>query len=154
MGDTILFCLKLRNTSGSKRTVNGTILLSSTYYTGVTFKDVKEQEIDKTLLDANEGMFKFLLKLLWSFKHFCSFFIILKSPTEKTTLQSVKKHGRQGTGQTILAYCSTDLSHVRWGILSLLISQVSVPGPRGSLVIIHWEITSSLKQFNPFLWKL
>lgn len=54
IGDTVKFCLKVKNNSTSKRTVNGTIVLSSTYYTGVAYKDVKEHDIDKTVLAANE----------------------------------------------------------------------------------------------------
>ncbi|XP_045193132.2 protein-glutamine gamma-glutamyltransferase K-like [Mercenaria mercenaria] len=54
IGDTLKFCLIAKNTSESTRTVNGTLLLSSTYYTGVLHKNVKEQDIDKTVLQPKE----------------------------------------------------------------------------------------------------
>ncbi|XP_053402717.1 hemocyte protein-glutamine gamma-glutamyltransferase-like [Mercenaria mercenaria] len=54
MGDTVKFCLKLKNTSDSTRTVNGTLMLASTYYTGVLHKKVREQDIDKTVLQPKE----------------------------------------------------------------------------------------------------
>ncbi|KAL4235093.1 hypothetical protein ACF0H5_006731 [Mactra antiquata] len=54
VGDGMKVTLKLTNTSGAKRTVNGTVVICSMYYTGVSFKDVKEHSIDGTVLEGNE----------------------------------------------------------------------------------------------------
>ncbi|XP_053385851.1 hemocyte protein-glutamine gamma-glutamyltransferase-like [Mercenaria mercenaria] len=50
MGDSLMFCLVVKNTSVSRRTVNGTLMLSSMYYTGVLHKKIKEYDIDRTEL--------------------------------------------------------------------------------------------------------
>lgn len=55
MGDTLKYCLELKNTSSEKRVINGTLSLASSYYTGVTYKKIRDFVIDGTELQPGEG---------------------------------------------------------------------------------------------------
>ncbi|XP_060561323.1 hemocyte protein-glutamine gamma-glutamyltransferase-like isoform X2 [Ruditapes philippinarum] len=54
MGDTMKYCLELKNTSSDKRVVNGTLSLASSYYTGVTYRNIRDFSIDGTVLQPGE----------------------------------------------------------------------------------------------------
>lgn len=55
LGKPIKCHLKLRNTSKSQRTIDGTVKLTSLFYTGVAYKDVRELSIIDRKLGAGEA---------------------------------------------------------------------------------------------------
>lgn len=61
MGDKVTFGLKMKNTSTETRTIHGSVVLNSAYYTGITYKLVRRESVDYTFLNANEGASSFIM---------------------------------------------------------------------------------------------
>ena len=55
MGDKVVVELKIANKSAEDRLINGHLVVSSMYYTGVHHKDIMKQKVDDMILKPNEG---------------------------------------------------------------------------------------------------
>lgn len=57
MGEDIEVALKVKNNSKETRTVNGTLSLSSMYYTGVFYKQIEKLKLENIVLEPQSGKF-------------------------------------------------------------------------------------------------
>jgi hypothetical protein len=55
IGDPFKLELNMKNTSGNLRTVTGTLVISTVYQTGITFKDVHKEKISSVSMNGKES---------------------------------------------------------------------------------------------------
>jgi len=60
MGDDVKVTVTAKNVSGVTRTINGTLVIGTTYYTGVAHDEILNKPIEGLVLESNEGSFNTL----------------------------------------------------------------------------------------------